>query len=187
VKREVVCFLVCVFVCCRSVSCIRNAKFNFRSAGLLAKPNEAAKTPLPYWICPCKASLWREFHDPQQVTTSIDMAVSLSYSKETFTEDMQTRFRTSVASVANVPVFRVIINTINETQTQVNETHARRLLTVAIDVYFSVRVSLEAPGTVPSLASFMGHHCQLGMLPVRPRTDIMLFLMQNRPNLSALL
>jgi len=86
------------------------------------------------------------------VTTTIDMAVSLPYSKDAFTEDIQTRVRYSIASAADVLLFRVIINSINEPEVPVSPN--RRLLTVAtnVTVDFSIRVPLDAPGMILTLS-----------------------------------
>lgn len=103
---------------------------------------QATVTPLPLWVCQCHESLWREFHDPQYLPTTVNMVVSLPYSTLDFTKVMQDKFRSTVATAAEVELFRVTINSIQELE----PTGLRRLLADSVHVDFSVRVPAATPG-----------------------------------------
>ena len=96
-------------------------------------------TPLPSWISPCKESLWREFWDPlHPQPTMIKMIVSLPYQVQDFTQGVQNKFKASVAGAVDVKSYRVTINQITDTQSN--------LPGDLLEVEFSVRVPAQSLG-----------------------------------------
>ena len=94
-----------------------------------------AALPVPEWICPCHAALWREYHDPAFRPSVVEANLVMPYSVAEFDEGRQTAFRESVADAVSVEPYRVTITSITAAAAA-----ARRLLSQACEVSFRVQV-----------------------------------------------
>jgi len=79
-------------------NCPLNYDYSLAGSGLVSACSPP--TPLPWWICPCKESNWREFWDPQHTVMWIRMVVALPYQSVTYTYTKQTHTHWAGKNVA---------------------------------------------------------------------------------------